>query len=126
MFYLDLQFDAGSTILLPQEYEERAIFVVDGVPEVGGAILTAGSMTVFDAGDNVAVSARTKARAMFFGCEPMTDLATSIWNFVASSKERIEAGKKPIGEENLWSSAGRQTEFIPLPDIRAVLRKPTG
>jgi len=78
MFYLDLQFDAGSTILCRRIYEERAIFVVDGVLEVGGAILTAGSMTVFDAGDNVAVSARTKARAMFLVVNRWTDLATSI------------------------------------------------
>jgi redox-sensitive bicupin YhaK (pirin superfamily) len=115
MFYLDLQFDAGGDILLPDEFEERAIFVVDGALEASGTVLAPGSMTVFDAGDMVHVSARTKSRAMLLGGMPMDGSRHIYWNFVASSKERIERAKTDW-RENRFGQVPGETEFIPLPN----------
>jgi redox-sensitive bicupin YhaK (pirin superfamily) len=115
MFYLEVQFEAGSAILLPQEYEERAVLVVDGSLDAGGATLTPGSMTIFDTRDKVSVSAGAKARAMFLGGMPMDGPRHIYWNFVSSSKARIEQAKADW-RENRFGQVPGDTEFIPLPD----------
>jgi hypothetical protein len=115
MFYLEVQFEAGSAILLPQEYEERAVLVVDGSLDAGGATLTPGSMTIFDTRDKVSLSAGAKARAMFLGGMPMDGPRHIYWNFVSSSKARIEQAKADW-RENRFGQVPGETEFIPLPD----------
>jgi redox-sensitive bicupin YhaK (pirin superfamily) len=70
---------------------------------------------VFRPGDPITVTARTAARLMLLGGEPMDGPRHIWWNFVSSSKDRIEQAKAD------WL-AGRFTpvpgdaEFIPLPE----------
>lgn len=115
MFYLDLAFSPGATIALPQEHAERAVFIAEAELDIGGQTQGAGTMVVLDADENATVTARQSARALALGGAPLDGGARHIdWNFVASSKERIERAKTDWRERRFPSIPG-ETEFVPLP-----------
>jgi redox-sensitive bicupin YhaK (pirin superfamily) len=115
MFYADAALAAGASLPLDASHEERGIYIVSGTIEVAGERFEEGQLLVFRPGDPITVSARTRARLMLLGGEPMDGPRHIWWNFVSSSKDRIDQAKAD------WQ-AGRFTpvpgdlEFIPLPE----------
>ncbi|MEO0429350.1 MAG: pirin family protein [Pseudomonadota bacterium] len=93
-FYADAVLEAGALLPLPDDHEDRAVYVISGSIEVAGETYEAGRMLVFRPGDKVAVRAREAARLMLLGGETMGGPRHIWWNFVASSKEKIEAAKE--------------------------------
>jgi redox-sensitive bicupin YhaK (pirin superfamily) len=115
LFYADALLVAGASLPLGAEHDERAIYVADGAIEIGGESFEAGRLLVFSSGDEIAVKARSPARILLLGGEPMDSPRHLWWNFVSSSKDRIEQAKAD------WT-AGRfppvpgDPEMIPLPE----------
>ncbi|MEO1315289.1 MAG: pirin family protein [Pseudomonadota bacterium] len=93
-FYADAVLEPGALLPLPDDHEDRAVYVISGSIEVAGETYEAGRMLVFRPGDRVAVRAREAARLMLLGGETMGGPRHIWWNFVASSKEKIEAAKE--------------------------------
>jgi redox-sensitive bicupin YhaK (pirin superfamily) len=71
---------------------------------------------VFHPGDALSILARSKARLMLLGGEPMDGPRHVWWNFVSSSKDRIEAAKADWREGRFDPIFGDEEEFIPLPE----------
>ncbi|MEM9100664.1 MAG: pirin family protein, partial [Pseudomonadota bacterium] len=94
MFYGDVILQAGAKLPLPDDHEDRAIYVLDGTIEVAGDAFEPGRMMIFRPGDRITVTAKTAARIMILGGETLGSSRYIWWNFVASSKERIEAAKQ--------------------------------
>ncbi|EFL88366.1 pirin family protein [Ahrensia sp. R2A130] len=95
MFYADATLQAGAVLPLPDDHEDRGIYVVDGSIEVSGDTFEAGRMMVFRPGDKLAVKAGERgARLMLLGGDTMTGSRHIWWNFVASSQEKIETAKE--------------------------------
>jgi redox-sensitive bicupin YhaK (pirin superfamily) len=115
MFYLDAHLNAASALSLPSEHQERGVYVADGEVSIAGEGFETGSLVVLDAGDEVTVSAESDSRLMLLGGEPLDGKRFIWWNFVASSKERIERAKADWREGRFEKVPG-ETEFIPLPD----------
>jgi redox-sensitive bicupin YhaK (pirin superfamily) len=115
IFYADAQFAAGSAFDLPAEHAERAVFVVEGALDIAGERHGHGTMVILDTGQNVLLKASTPARAMLLGGAPLDGERHLWWNFVSSSKERIERTKADWKAQRLGKIAG-DPEFIPLPD----------
>ena len=115
MFYLAAEFGAGSALALPAEHLERAVYAVDGTLRVGDAELPAGHLAVLAPGESVDVSAPAAVRAMLFGGDPLDGERHVWWNFVSSSRERIEQAKTLWRQQRMDTIPG-ETEFIPLPD----------
>ncbi|MEL6575279.1 MAG: pirin family protein [Pseudomonadota bacterium] len=121
MFYADAALEAGAVLPLPDDHEDRAVYVISGVVEVAGEVYEAGRMLVFRPGDKVAVKAREAARLMLLGGETLGGPRHIWWNFVASSKEKIEAAKEAWRAGD-WEHGRFQlppddhAEHIPLPD----------
>ena len=115
IFYLDARFAAGSSIVLPDDYEERAVFVVEGELETGDRKATNGDMIVFEPGEPATVAAGGPVQAMLLGGAPLGH-RHMYWNFVSSSKERIEQAKSDWREGRFATVPGDDVEFIPLPD----------
>jgi len=115
MFYADATLDAGARLPLDASHEERGVYIVSGTVEIAGDAFDAMQLLVFRPGDEITVTARTPARLMLLGGEPMDGPRYIWWNFVSSSRDRIEQTKVD------WK-AGRFTpvpddpEFIPLPE----------
>jgi redox-sensitive bicupin YhaK (pirin superfamily) len=114
LFYADAALAAGARLELPADHEERAIYVADGQVEVGGALFDAGGLLVFRAGDAITVTAKTAARLMLLGGAAMDGPRHIWWNFVSSSKERIEQAKADW-QAGRFDRVPGDPEFIPLP-----------
>lgn len=115
MFYAHWVLQEGVTASLPAEYPERAIYVADGSVEVDSHAYHAGQMLVFKPGDTIAVTAVTKAVVMLLGGEPVGERFID-WNFVSSSKERIEQAKADWRAGRMKLPDADDQEFIPLPE----------
>ena len=114
MFYVHWRLDAGAKAQLPAEYPERAAFVVSGQVEVDGRAFTPGQMLVFAPGQPVLFTATTAAVVMLLGGEPIGERFIE-WNFVSSSKERIEQAKADWRAGRMKLPDLDSGEFIPLP-----------
>jgi redox-sensitive bicupin YhaK (pirin superfamily) len=122
VFYADAVLAAGAALPLPDDHEDRGVFVLQGSVAVGGQVFEAGRMLVFRPGDRIAVRAGDAgARLMLLGGATMEGPRHIWWNFVASSKDRINAAKEAWRAGD-WAHgrfklpAGDDAEFIPVPD----------
>lgn len=116
IFYVDAQMKAGSVIALPDEYEERGAMVVGGIVEAGAARHKDGAMILFDKGECAEIKAVGEARVMLLGGAPLDGPRHVWWNFVASSRERLEQAKADWRAMQFGTIPGDDKEFIPLPD----------
>ena len=112
LFHADVHLDAGARFAVPPEHEERAVLVVDGGIEVDGEPIPPRHLAVVAGGDAV-VRATTPGRVITFGGAPV-GRRYIWWNFVASSKERIEQAKSDWAEHRIPPVPG-ETERIELP-----------
>lgn len=115
MFYLAAELEAGATLALPAEHDERGVYLVQGDLLVDGAPLPERHLAVVASGDDVRLQARAPSRVMLLGGEKMDGRRHVWWNFVASTKERIEEAKLRWREQRFAPVPG-ETEFIPLPE----------
>ena len=108
----------GAMRAIGTEYPERAIYVAKGVVEVAGQRLGAGQMAVLAKGGAVDVRADSDATAMVLGGEPVGERFL-FWNFVSSSKERLEQAKADWVAGRMVLPPGDDDEFTPLPGSSA-------
>lgn len=124
MFYADAVLEAGAAIPLTDDHEDRGVYVVEGSVEIGSDTFETGQMMVFRPGDKLSIKAGPQgARLMMLGGATLNGPRHIWWNFVASSKERIEAAKEAWRAGD-WQNGrfqlppGDDQEFIPLPERR--------
>ena len=116
-FYVDARLESGAEIALPAEHVERAAYVVDGEVECDGRRFGPGTMIVFrTGGEHARIRARQASHVMLLGGAPLDGERHIDWNFVASSKERIERAKRDWKEGRFPKVPGDDVEFIPLPE----------
>jgi redox-sensitive bicupin YhaK (pirin superfamily) len=114
-FYADAQLDAGASLTLPAEFEERAAYVVQGAIRHDGKVYEAGQLLVFRALADAELSAQVHARVVLFGGQPLDGERFIWWNFVSSRKERI-AQAAADWKAGRFAPVPGETEFIPLPE----------
>ncbi|MEM7613605.1 MAG: pirin family protein [Pseudomonadota bacterium] len=122
MFYADAVLAPGAGLPLPDDHEDRGIYVATGSITVGNQVFEAGRMMIFRPGDKLSVHAGPQgARLVLLGGETFNGPRYIWWNFVASSKERIEEAKEAWRAGD-WQN-GRfhlpptdKDEHIPLPE----------
>jgi len=121
MFYADVVMEPGAMLPLPEDHEDRGVYVTQGAVEVAGEVFEAGRMMVFRPGDAITLKAGPQgARLMALGGETLNGPRYIWWNFVASSEEKIAAAKAAWAEGD-WAHGrfslppGDDAEFIPLP-----------
>ena len=121
-FYVDVVLKAGAAFPLPDDHEDRGIYVTEGSIEVSGDVFEAGRMMIFRPGDHISVTAGDRgARLMLLGGATMNEDRYIWWNFVSSSQDKIEEAKEAWKAAN-WESGpfklppDDDIEFIPVPD----------
>lgn len=117
MFYVDVQMEQAATLAIPPDYDEQAIYIVEGKLDLGNdGSFEAGQLLVLKPGKTVTVTALSgPARLMLLGGEPMDGPRAVVWNFVSSSAERLEQAKEDWRHQRFPSIAG-ESEWIPFPD----------
>ena len=106
----------GARVAIPPEAEERAIYVLDGEVDISGDRFPSDRLLVFRPGDEIVVSSDRGAHFMLFGGASLGSKRYIWWNFVSSSKERIEQAKAEWKAGHFGKVPGDEIEFIPLPD----------
>lgn len=99
---------------LDVDYTERALYVVSGNIEVDGQRFAEGRMVVLDAGSPIRFSAIAPSTVMLLAGEPVGQRYIE-WNFVSSSRERIEQAKADWRAGRMKLPDRDNAEFIPLP-----------
>lgn len=122
VFYADARLAPGAAIPLPDDHEDRGVYILEGDVTCAGQAFEAGRMLVFRPGDRVSVRAGDKgARIMLLGGATMDGPRFIWWNFVASSRERIDAAREAWRAGDWMHGRFRlppedNQEFIPAPE----------
>ena len=115
LFYVHAELEPGATLELPAEYTERAVYVVAGCIETDHQTHDATRMLVFRPGQPASLRAASPAVVMLLGGEPVGERYIE-WNFVSSSRERIEQAKADWRGGRMKLPDLDDAEFIPLPE----------
>jgi redox-sensitive bicupin YhaK (pirin superfamily) len=115
LFYAEASLPAGGMLPLPPEHEERASYVIEGLICCGAERAGAQRMLVFSRGATAVLRAEAASRVVLVGGSPIGPRHIW-WNFVSSSKERIEQAKRDWKEGRFSKVPGDEKEFIPLPE----------
>lgn len=123
-FYGDVVLAPGARFPLPDDHEDRGLYITEGSVAIAGETFEAGRMMVFRPGDRITVAAGgAGARLMMLGGATLNGPRHVWWNFVSSSREKIEAARRDWQAAD-WAGgrfrlpAGDGDEFIPLPPAR--------
>ncbi|MFA5950958.1 MAG: pirin family protein [Hyphomicrobium sp.] len=114
-FYAEAVLAPGAVLPLDPDYDERAIFIVAGEIDIQGQVFGAGRLLVFRPGDRISILALSMCRLIMLGGEPMDGPRHIWWNFVSSSKDRIEAAKADWKARKFAPVPSDADEFIELP-----------
>jgi redox-sensitive bicupin YhaK (pirin superfamily) len=113
--YAAVELPIGATLDVPAEHEERAVYAVAGAIDVDRTPVPEAHMAVLAPSESVRVTARSAATIMLVGGAKPDGERFIWWNFVASSRERIEGAKvKWRGQQ--YGTVPGDNEFIPLPE----------
>ncbi len=113
LFYLDIHMDEGAQLLLPGENQEAALYVIDGTLAIDGDSHGAFSFITIAPEEIPDIIAQTDCRVMLLGGLPLGH-HHMWWNFVSSSKDRIEQAKSDWANGRFPQIPG-ETDIIPLP-----------
>jgi redox-sensitive bicupin YhaK (pirin superfamily) len=113
--YAEAVLEPGAAAPLDPDYEERAIYLVEGAVEIAGEPFEGATLLIFRPGDRITVRAKTRARMMLLGGTALEGPRYIWWNFVSSRKERIEQAKEDW-KTGRFAPVPGETEFIPLPE----------
>jgi len=114
-FYVEAVLEAGAVLPLDAEYDERGVYVAAGQIEIAGDTFGEGRLLVFRPGDRISIKAVSQSRLMLLGGAPMDGPRYIWWNFVSSSKERIEQAKADWRANRFALVPGDEKECIALP-----------
>lgn len=114
LFYAETTMEAGASLALAPEYQERAAFILEGEVALSGGRLGKGDIGFFLPGRDVVLRALAPARLLLLGGEPLESPRFISWNFVSSSKERLEQAADDWRHQRFPRIPG-ETAYIPLP-----------
>jgi len=69
--YVDVRLDAGAALELPDDVEERAVYIATGSLSVDGESFNAGTLVEFQPGSTATITAHGPARVMLLGGAPL-------------------------------------------------------
>jgi redox-sensitive bicupin YhaK (pirin superfamily) len=122
--YADILMNAGATIPIDAEADERAVLVAIGDASLDGERLERHSLYILKPGEAMTLRADSDARVMLLGGEAFTTPRHVWWNFVSSSRERINEAKHDWKERNFPLVPGDSEEFIPIPEVPKTVSYP--
>ena len=115
MLYLELKMPEGSQLTIPTDDRELGAYVVSGSVVADETIVPAHSLVLGRKGLDLSLRADRASHVMVLGGQPFAEGREIWWNFVASSKTRLEAAKRDWKDGKFPRVPGDSEEFIPLP-----------
>jgi redox-sensitive bicupin YhaK (pirin superfamily) len=122
--YADILLSAGGALPLDAEADERAVMLVGGAAELDGLRLDPFALYVLRPGHEGQLSSATGGRVMLMGGEAFPNRRYVFWNFVSSSRDRINQAKADWKALRFPLIPGDDQEYIPLPEIPVTVSYP--
>jgi redox-sensitive bicupin YhaK (pirin superfamily) len=113
--YADIQLQAGGSMPVDAEADERAVYVAEGEASLDGLKLERSVLYVLAPGAAATLRSETGAHVMLCGGAPMDGPRHVWWNFVSSSRERIQQAREDWTAGRFILPPDDSGEFIPLP-----------
>jgi len=113
--YVAAEFGHDTLLEIPADYAERAVYLASGDLEIDGQPLLAAQMAVLPPDTVVTLRSTAGAHLMLLGGAKIDGERHIWWNFVSSSRERIEAAKAAWRAGEFEPVPG-ETDSIPLPE----------
>ena len=114
--YAEIVLQPGGAIPIEDEADERAVMLVGGEARIDGIALKLYELAVLKPGREMTLESSAGGRVMLLGGEAFSTRRHAWWNFVSSSRERIEQAKRDWRESRFPKVPGDAEEFIPLPE----------
>ncbi|MGV3555830.1 MAG: pirin family protein [Croceibacterium sp.] len=114
--YAEINLGPAGAIPLDDEADERAVMLVGGEASLDGHSLVLYELNVLKPGERMTLSSDRGGKIMLLGGEAFTSHRYVFWNFVSSSRDRIEQAKEDWRAGRFAVVPGDEEEFIPLPD----------
>jgi redox-sensitive bicupin YhaK (pirin superfamily) len=122
--YADVELSPGGSIPIDAEADERAVMLVGGEAELDGQQLDPFALYVLRPGHAMRLASRSGGQAMLMGGGAFTTPRHVFWNFVSSSRERINQAKEDWKAMRFALPPGDDEEFIPLPEVPKTVSYP--
>ena len=122
--YADVVLAAGASVVIEAEADERVILVTEGSAGLDGAALALFDLIVVAPGHRAVLRAESVSRAMLLGGRAFATPRHVFWNFVSSSRERINQAKDDWRAGRFPLVPGDEEEFIPLPEVPLTVSYP--
>ena len=122
--YAAMLLPPGATIEIENEADERAIYLLDGDAELGGTTLEPQHLVLLAPGHRPVLRSARGARLMLCGGAPMDGERHVWWNFVSSSRDRINEAKRAWKAGEFTLPPDDKDEFIPLPEVPKTVSYP--
>jgi redox-sensitive bicupin YhaK (pirin superfamily) len=115
--YADIVLDAGASVPIDAEADERAVLLVEGQATLDGIAIEPSALTVLAPGVAMTLTATVPSRLMLLGGEAFATPRHVWWNFVSSSRDRIGQAKHDWQAGNFPRVPGDEAEYIPIPAV---------
>jgi redox-sensitive bicupin YhaK (pirin superfamily) len=122
--YADIKLDAGASVPIEADADERAVLLVEGEADLDGQALETFALTILAPGQPMVVKASRPSRLMLLGGEAFSTPRHVFWNFVSSSRDRIQQAKEDWKAGNFPIVPGDEDEYIPIPDAPKTVSYP--
>ena len=122
--YADIQLSMGGSLPIDAEADERAVMLVGGAADLDWQALDLYALYVLRPGYRARLSSSSGGRLMLMGGAAFTTRRYVFWNFVSSSRDRINQAKEDWKAQRFPSVPGDDQEFIPLPEVPTTVSYP--
>ena len=122
--YADILLDSGASVPIDAGADERAVLVTEGVASLDGQKLDLYTLYIRAPGEPMTLRGETPSRVMLLGGEAFATKRHVWWNFVSSSRDRINQAKDDWKARRFPIVPGDEEEFIPIPEIPLTVSYP--
>lgn len=122
--YADIVLDPQSAIPIDANTDERAVYLALGEATLDGMPLAPQTLYILAPGHAATLRSARGGRVMLCGGEAFATPRHVWWNFVSSSRERINAAKDDWKAGRFAKVPGDDKEFIPIPEIPKTVSYP--
>ncbi len=122
--YADIMLAPGVSLPIDAEADERAVMLTEGAASLDGVPLALFSLYILAPGEALTLKANTAARALLLGGEAFATKRHVWWNFVSSSRDRINQAKEDWTARRFPIVPGDEQEWIPIPAVPKTVSYP--
>ncbi|QYX49616.1 pirin family protein [Pseudomonas tussilaginis] len=112
--YALVQMQAATTLSIPNEHAERALYVLEGEVSLNDEAVEAHSLVVLPEGQEMSLFADSECQLVLFGGAPLDGPRRMNWNFVASDPLLIDQARARWAAGD-WPTVPGESERIELP-----------